>query len=77
MNSTTETEYLVFSSSIRDNEDLERVSDLLNHVPGILDWSVDLDNWENVLRIECVGINAEVVRKILRKKRVYIREMPL
>lgn len=77
MDSTIEMECMVFSTSIRDKSDVEIVSELLDELPGMVDWSVDLDDWENVLRIECVGISADKIKKYLREKGIYIKELPM
>lgn len=76
MDSTIEMECLVFSTSIRDKSDVEMISDIFDELPGMVDWSVDLDDWEKVLRIECMDLNPEFIRKLLQKRGIYIRELP-
>lgn len=73
-----ETNYncLVFRSSLQTREDVDQIADTLNNLSGILDWSVDLEDWEKVLRIECKDISAREIAAILRKEAVYIKELP-
>lgn len=75
----TETEYLVFSTSIRDEKDVNVTAAVLKNMSFIRDWSIDLDNWENVLRIEIEGmhLHPSTIKKALREKGVMIREMPM
>ncbi|MEX0904431.1 MAG: hypothetical protein WD604_15485 [Balneolaceae bacterium] len=68
---------LVFSTSFKNNEEVEEVAEILDSIPGITDWSVDLDDWENVLRIECTGTTPEKVIGTLSKVGVTLEEMPL
>lgn len=75
MNSTTETDCLVFSTSVQGKQDLESVASVFNHISNITDWSVDLENWEKVLRVEGVNIDPPVLTKRLREKGVFIRQM--
>lgn len=77
MDSVSETECLVFSTSLQTPEDVRRISGLMNHLPGITDWSVDLEDWEKVLRIEGVNLDATIIRKALMQKGIMIAEMPM
>lgn len=68
---------LVFRTSLHNRKAVENISGILDNIPGMLDWHVDLDDWENVLRIECENITAETIINILSKKKVVIEEMPV
>lgn len=68
---------LVFSTSLQSEEDVEGISDLMNRLPGILEWSVDLDDWEKVLRIECKEISSEQIIRALTDKGVSVEVMPV
>ena len=76
MNSTTEQNCFVFSTSVQDEKDLESVASVFKRTSNITDWSVDLENWEKVLRVEGLNINPPVLTKRLREKGVFIRRMP-
>ena len=75
INSITEIDCLVFSTSVQDQQDLESVASVFDCISNITDWSIDLENWENVLRVEGVNIDPPVLTKKLRKKGIFIRRM--
>ncbi len=68
---------LVFRTSLHNRKAVDNISGVLDNIPGILDWHVDLDDWENVLRIECENITAETIINILSENKVVIEEMPV
>lgn len=70
-----EKEILIFCTSIQSEEDVERFSGEITSLPGILDWNVDYEDWEKVLRIECVGVTSVQIMDLLYNKGVYTREM--
>uniref|UniRef100_UPI00404B1FA4 hypothetical protein n=1 Tax=Flavobacterium sp. TaxID=239 RepID=UPI00404B1FA4 len=43
---------LVFRTSIKSKNDIKLVANYLNNNDAVLTWNVDLDDWENILRIE-------------------------
>lgn len=67
---------LVFRSSLQTRRDVARIADTLDNIPGILDWSVDLEDWEKVLRIECKDISTRKITAILCKEEVYVKKLP-
>ena len=58
---------LVFGTSINDDNDVRRIAGLLDGNGRIRKWSVDLEDWEKVLRIECCGLSADTVSRLLRR----------
>lgn len=72
-----EVECLVFRTNLQTKTDVERISEAMNDLPGILDWSVDLEDWEKVLRVEGTGIRAGQIKALLRSLHVDISEMPV
>lgn len=68
---------LVFRTSLHNRKAVDNISGVLDNIPGMLDWHVDLDDWENVLRIECENLTAETIIHILSEKKVVIEEMPV
>lgn len=66
---------LVFRTNLQTHEDVESISATLNSIKGIIDWSVDLEDWEKVLRIEVVNINAQQIISFLKAQCVCIRQM--
>jgi hypothetical protein len=57
---------LIFRTSITMKQDLKRIETLFAQYLQIHTWSVDLEDWEKVLRIECQGITAADVIDALR-----------
>ena len=43
---------LVFRTSIASKKAVAVTAPFFNEHPEILDWSIDLEDWENILRIE-------------------------
>lgn len=68
---------LVFRTNLQTPEDVEEISITLNSIKGIIDWSVDLDDWEKVLRVVGTGIDSRQIISILRSLNVKILEMPV
>lgn len=75
MNTKTEIKYFVFRTSLQSRQDVERTSAVLNKLPGMLNWSIDLEDWEKVLRIECTTITAAEVVTILKINGISANEM--
>lgn len=48
---TTETQVMVFRTSITNQKDVSIAQTFLNHHPSIYRWSIDLDDWEKVLKV--------------------------
>lgn len=69
--------FLVFRTNLQSPEDVEEISDVLNAIDGLMDWSVDLEDWEKVLRIEGVDLDTSAIRKLLFEMNVMISEMPM
>ena len=56
---------LIFRTSITTKQDVKRVETLFAQYSHIHKWSVDLEDWEKVLRIESEGISvAEVIEAL-------------
>lgn len=51
---------LVFRTSIMNKKDVQRITPTLNNHPQVLRWTVDLMDWERVLRIEASDSAAEL-----------------
>lgn len=57
---------LVFRTSINETQKAEQVCDDLMKMAGVQYANVDLEDWENVLRLECdVDVSAEQVGKVV------------
>ena len=43
---------LVFKTSLQNRKDIHQIAPALNNNPLIIRWSVDIEDWERILRIE-------------------------
>lgn len=68
---------LVFRTNISDKREVEYISKSLETISGITEWSVDLEDWERVLRVEGTGIEPQQIISVLRSLNVKIQEMPV
>jgi hypothetical protein len=50
-----DTQIMVFKTNIQDENDIRRAEFILNNHYSILRWTVDLQDWERVLRIEAAA----------------------
>ena len=49
-----ENKILIFRTSITKRCDIKRIGKLLAEFPQIDKWNVDFEDWEKILRIECM-----------------------
>lgn len=78
MNDTiAQTNFLIFRTSVQDRYGLSRLSRALDNWPNVKDWSIDLEDWEKVLRIECVDLNPLQIKLKLRKLDIHAQQMPI
>ncbi|CAN5314740.1 hypothetical protein BH23BAC1_BH23BAC1_50460 [soil metagenome] len=68
-------EILIFCTSIQP-EDVYKISEKLNNLQGVLNWSVDHEDWEKVLRIESAGISSSQIIDIISQTGIEIKVMP-
>ena len=59
-------EVLVFITSIENPEQVSEVQALLTAVPSIQDWNFDLDDCDNILRIEANDISPRYIESLLQ-----------
>ena len=59
-------EILVFKTNISCKEELKKIGSILSEEKNITRWTVDLEDVDKVLRIECEHIYPLSVIKILR-----------
>ncbi len=63
---TQSPDILIFRTSVQRKQDLFRMAGLLDKHPCIRRWTVDMEDWEKVLRIESAGISAAEISDSLR-----------
>ena len=74
---TLQIDCLIFSTSVQDRHSEYRLSKLMDGWTGIKNWSIDLEDWQKVLRVECVDIEPDQIRKKLRKLNIQSQQMPV
>ncbi|MGF2413877.1 hypothetical protein [Ferruginibacter sp.] len=68
-------EILVFKTNLTDAKRIEDVESLLDIHPHIIQWNVDLNDCDNVLRIVSRNIAAQEVENILLNAGYYCEEL--
>jgi hypothetical protein len=66
---------LVFRTSIKRKNDVKRVAGVLSKFKGIRDWSVDMEDWEKVLRIVCETSTPDEISAALRVVNIHVVEL--
>jgi len=75
MTASKESEVLIFCTAINDADDLPVVDRVLQQFNGVISWSVDLEDWEKVLRVVCLETEPEEIVIALSNHGVFAREM--
>lgn len=57
---------LIFSTSIEKPEHVSEVKPLLSSVPAISQWNVDLEDCDNILRIEASDVSPRYIESLLQ-----------
>jgi hypothetical protein len=68
-------EILVFITNIEKQEQVSEVKPLLTAVPAINDWNFDLDDCDNILRIEADDISPRYIESLLQTAGFDCREL--
>jgi hypothetical protein len=68
-------EILVFITNIEKEEQVSEVQPLLTAVPAISDWNFDLDDCDNILRIEAIDISPRYIESLLKTAGFECREL--
>jgi hypothetical protein len=68
-------EVLVFITNIEKQEQVSEVKPLLTAVPAISDWNFDLDDCDNILRIEADDISPRYIESLLQTAGFDCREL--
>jgi hypothetical protein len=58
-------EIMVFKTSLTSPVEIKLLSGILDNHPCIVEWNIDLDDWEKILKIKSRGIEANEVKSIL------------
>ena len=73
----TEPNCFVFSTSLTSSDDVLKITPKLNAISSINSWSVDLEDWEHVLCVNCTGLKAEDVIDLIQSEGFDCTEMPI
>lgn len=69
-------EVLVFKTNIPDKEKINEVAPFLDSAMGVIRWNFDLDDIDNILRIEAVGISPRTIELTLGNAGYICEELP-
>jgi len=70
-----DSEVLVFATGLEDHSELPVVETILQQFSDIIAWSVDMDDWEKVLRVVCRQTQPDEIIIALSNHGVFVREM--
>ncbi len=69
-------EVFVFRTGVEKQEQIKNIAPHLNSLRGVYKWSFDLDDHENILRIEAVGISPDDIETALLRANYFCEELP-
>jgi hypothetical protein len=68
-------EILVFKTNLESFKQTLKLYPLLKTIKGILNWNVDLEDTDKILRLETAGLSATLVEQVLQTAGFYCREL--
>lgn len=66
---------LVFKTNLHNSELVDQARTVLQTIPGIQRWNVDMHDCDNVLRIEAGTLSARSVETLLQQAGYYCEEL--
>jgi hypothetical protein len=66
---------LVFATSVTQKRQVSRVQNLLTKEPAIAQWNFDLDDCDNILRIEASDVSPRYIESLLQKAGIQCQEL--
>ncbi len=73
----TEIQCLVFSTNVDNDLKAARLVYVLEKIPGIQDWNLDIEDCDHVLRIDFKSINLDKFSEKLSFFDIEIKELPI
>ncbi len=67
---------LVFKTDLHNPDRVNDAKPILENISGIRRWNVDMQDCDNVLRIETAGLSPRSVEIILQEAGYYCQELP-
>jgi len=58
---------LVLKTSLAAKSEIKRIGILLDSHPQIVEWNVDLEDCDKVLRVACYGLTETDIAEVLRR----------
>ncbi len=68
-------EVLVFKTNLENFRHIRKLYPLLKKIQGILNWNVDLEDSDKILRLETANISPRLVENALQSAGFYCREL--
>ena len=76
MESTKEVKEVLFlKTSPHNYNDVKNMASVLDNHPSIITWSIDLDDCDKVLRIECNGLIVDEIINALHQVDIWSEEL--
>jgi hypothetical protein len=69
-------EVLIFKTNINSDTELTKISKVLNDQFNILEWTIDREDIDKVLRIESIGLKSKSVIEIITMEGFHCEELP-
>jgi len=66
---------LIFTTSVEKPEQVSEVKPLLTSVPAITGWNFDLEDCDNILRIEAHDVSPRYIETLLQTAGYHCREL--
>ncbi|MEO7530637.1 MAG: hypothetical protein ABIS69_04475 [Sediminibacterium sp.] len=66
---------LIFKTNLNNPELVNRVKPVIETMPGIRKWNVDIQDCDNVLRIEATELSSRSVEMVLQTAGYYCEEL--
>ncbi len=67
---------LVFKTSVQNPGHIQQVKHHLNSIGGVIKWNFDLDDSDNILRVESVNLSPRTIESALKNAGCYCEELP-
>jgi len=75
-NNTNVVEVLIFKTNISTDTELTKVSKVLNESTKIIEWTIDREDIDKVLRIESIGLDTQSVISMITTEGFFCEELP-
>ncbi|MFY0629198.1 MAG: hypothetical protein JXR05_02385 [Flavobacteriaceae bacterium] len=67
----------ILRTNIKTSNSVKKIESLLNSHPFIIKWSIDIEDIDNVLRVEASsGLSETGLKKIIKREGFYCQDLP-